>query len=61
MSNNGPRYQTRQTTGDYRGADVYVVDTMQLNTWNYPLAVADCPDLATAEKIALALNRTADA
>lgn len=56
LSNDGPRYQVRE----YKLADPDVVDTMTLDVWNRHAVVAECADLETAEKIALALNRTAD-
>ena len=50
------RYQAVTTINH----DYLVVDITRLSPWNYPEQLADCPDLETAQKIALALNRTAD-
>jgi len=58
--NNGPRYQARKRWHSTFIHIAQVLDTTQLDAWSNHLEVAECPDLETAQKVALALNRTAE-
>lgn len=53
------RYEASKGSNHQCCNEARVVDNEQLAPWGEPMQVCECSDLATAEEIALALNRSA--